>query len=195
MPPKKVARERICDAALELFCRDGYDGASTRAIAKRAGVNEVTIFRLFGTKEKVLLAVLDREADIGPHIPAGALEPTDDVASDLARFGGFMLEGMLSKAPLMKLGMTEMRRRPAIWRHISPAPATAITFLSGYFDRAAEKGVIRKVDSRLAAVVFFSFFFRSMVMTTFLGKDVLMRMDERAIRDFCSMFAEGLRKR
>jgi hypothetical protein len=71
----------------------------------------------------------------------------------------------------------------------------AISLLSGYFDRAAEKGLIRKVDSRMAALVFFSFFFRSMVMMTFLGKDVLMKMDGRAIRGFCSLFVEGLRKR
>lgn len=195
MLAKKEAHERILDAALELFCREGYDGASTRAIAKEAGVNEVTIFRIFKTKEHLLLAVLDREADIGQRIPPGTFEPTDDAASDLARFGGFMLEGMLAKAPLVKLGMTEMQRRPAIWRHVSPAPATAVGALEGYFDRAAQKGLIRKVDSRLAAMVFFSFFFRSMVMTTFLGKDMLMKMDEKAIHDFCSLFAEGLRKR
>ena len=193
--PGKDARQRLLDAALELFCRDGYDGTSTRAVAKKASVNEVTLFRLFGTKEKMLLAALDRETDIGPRIPPKAMEPTDDVASDLARFGGFMLEGMLSRAPLMKLGMTEIHRRPAIWRHISPAPEMAIRLLSGYFDRAAEKGLIRRLDSRLAALVFFSFFFRSMVMTTFLGKDMLMKMDDRAIRGFCSLFVEGLRKR
>ena len=195
MAPKKDARQRLLDAALELFCRDGYDGVSTRAIAKKANVNEVTLFRLFGSKEKVLLSILDREADIKPLVPPGALEPSGDIVSDMSRFGGFMLEGMLEKAPIMKLGMTEMHRRPAMWKHISPAPIAALAMLEGYFDRAAEKGLIRKLDSRLAATVFFSFFFRSMVMTTFLGNDKLMKMDERAIRDFCSMFFEGLRKR
>ena len=193
MAPKKDARQRLLDAALGLFCCDGYDGVSTRAIAKKAGVNEVTLFRLFKTKENVLHGVLDREADIRMRIPPAAFEPTDDVVSDLARFGGFMLEGMLAKAPLMKLGMTEMQRRPAVWRHMSPAPAAVIRSLGGYFDRAARKGLIRKVDSRLAAMVFFSFFFRSMVMTTFLGKDMLMRLDDKAIRDFCALFVKGLR--
>lgn len=195
MAPRTDARQRLLDAALELFCRYGYDGASTRAIARRAGVNEVTLFRLFKTKEKVLLAILDREADIKPLIPPMALEPSGDVAADLSRLGSFMLEGMMGKAPLMKLGMTEMHRHPAMWRHISPAPETALALLQGYFDRAGRKGLIRKVDSRLAATVFFSFFFRSMVMTTFLGKDMLMKMDDRAIRDFCCLFVEGLRKR
>jgi len=195
MAQKKDARQRLLDAALELFCRDGYDGVSTRALAKKANVNEVTLFRLFGTKEKVLLAMLDRETDIRPMLPQTGLEPSGDVVADLSLIGSFMLEGMLEKAPLMKLGMTEMHRRPAMWKHISPAPVAALDLLEGYFDRAARKGLIRKVDSRLAATVFFSFFFRSMVMTTFLGKDMLMKMDEDAINGFCSLFAEGLRKR
>lgn len=154
----------------------------------------MTLFRLFGTKEKVLLGVLDREADIRPRVPPKALEPSGDVVADLSRFGAFMMAGMLEKAPIMKLGMTEMRRRPAMWRHISPAPVAAIALLGGYFDRAAEKGLIRKVDSELAAIVFFSFFFRSMVMAAFLGKDPLLVIDKKAIKRFCTLFFEGLRK-
>jgi len=194
MAPKKDARERLLNTALELICRHGYDGVTTRAIAKRAGVNEVTLFRLFGTKEKLLFAALDREADIEQRLPPGGFPATGDVVEDLSRIGNFMLAGMLEKAPLLKLGMTEMQRRPRLWNRIAPAPRTAIELLTGYFDEAARAGLIRNVDSRLAAVVFFSFFFRSFVMTTFLGKDMFITMDRKAIRDFCSLFVEGLRK-
>ena len=190
---KKDARQRLLDAAQELFCRRGFDGVSTREIASRAGVNEVTIFRLFGTKENVLFAIFDREADIRSRIEPRWLEPTDDVVADLTRFGQFMLEGMLLKAPIMKLGMTEMSRRPLIWKRVSPAPETALELLSRYFVLAVRKGLIRDVDPRLAATVFFSFFFRSMVMETFLGRDMLMVMDKKAISGFCRLFYEGLR--
>lgn len=194
MAPKKDARERLLDAALELICRDGYDGVTTRAMAKRAGVNEVTLFRLFGTKERLLFAALDREADIEERLPPGGFPATGDVVEDLSRIGSFMLAGMLEKAPLLKLGMTEMHRRPRMWRRIAPAPRTAIELLTGYFDEAARAGLIRKVDSKMAAITFFSFFFRSFVMTAFLGKDMFITMDEKAIRGFCLLFVEGLRK-
>jgi hypothetical protein len=117
---------------------------------------------------------------------------SDDAVADLTRFGGFMLEGMLEKAPILKLGMTEASRRPELWKRISPAPETALEMLSRYFERAARKGLIRRVNAKLAATVFFSFFFRSMVMETFLGRDVFMKMDRRAINDFCRLFVEGL---
>ncbi len=44
-------RSKIIDAALELFATNGYTTTTTKLIADVAGVNEVTIFRHFGTKE------------------------------------------------------------------------------------------------------------------------------------------------
>ena len=91
MTARKGTRDRLLDSALELFCRNGYDGVSTRAIAGKAGVNEVTLFRLFGTKENVFLAVIDREANIRDLLPPGAFEPTEDVVRDLTRLGTFIM--------------------------------------------------------------------------------------------------------
>jgi AcrR family transcriptional regulator len=53
-------RERLLDAAAETFSSDGIQGATTREIARRAGVNEVTLFRHFKSKEQLLRAVLER---------------------------------------------------------------------------------------------------------------------------------------
>lgn len=51
-------KERIEQAALALFAERGFDGATTSAIAKRAGVAEGTIFRHFKTKKALLLGLL-----------------------------------------------------------------------------------------------------------------------------------------
>jgi AcrR family transcriptional regulator len=42
-----------------VFSRDGFQGATTREIAQQAGVNEVTIFRHFHTREELLGATLE----------------------------------------------------------------------------------------------------------------------------------------
>jgi AcrR family transcriptional regulator len=55
-----LTRERLLDAAAETFSRDGLRGATTREIARNAGVNEVTLFRHFKSKEQLLRAVLQR---------------------------------------------------------------------------------------------------------------------------------------
>ncbi|WP_438449090.1 TetR/AcrR family transcriptional regulator [Gorillibacterium sp. sgz5001074] len=46
---------RILAAALEQFAEKGYSGATTMAIAKRAGVSEKTLFQRFGSKEQLFL--------------------------------------------------------------------------------------------------------------------------------------------
>ena len=55
-----ATRERLLDAAAETFARDGIRGATTREIARKADVNEVTLFRHFKSKEQLLRAVLQR---------------------------------------------------------------------------------------------------------------------------------------
>jgi AcrR family transcriptional regulator len=53
-------REEILDAALEEFAQHGYNGASTEGIARRAGISQPYVFRLFGTKQELFKAVAAR---------------------------------------------------------------------------------------------------------------------------------------
>jgi AcrR family transcriptional regulator len=55
-----LTKKRILAAAELVFSRDGFQGATTREIARQAGVNEVTLFRHFRTREELLRATLDR---------------------------------------------------------------------------------------------------------------------------------------
>lgn len=55
--------QAIVDASVELFAADGYDGVSTRAIAERAGCSETLLFRYFGGKRGLLLAICNQMTD------------------------------------------------------------------------------------------------------------------------------------
>ena len=52
-------RLRILGAARELYAEKGSRGTTTREVADRAGVNEATLFRHFGTKGQLLSAMLE----------------------------------------------------------------------------------------------------------------------------------------
>ena len=52
-------RRRILETALEVFAVEGYEGASTRQLAERAGVNLPAIQYYFGSKEGLFRAVID----------------------------------------------------------------------------------------------------------------------------------------
>jgi AcrR family transcriptional regulator len=53
-------REAVLDAALVEFAEHGLHGASTEAIAARAGISQPYVFRLFGTKKQLFTTVITR---------------------------------------------------------------------------------------------------------------------------------------
>src|SRR6476620_9279329 len=57
---KEERREDILDAALAVFADKGLHGASTEEIARRAGISQPYIFRLFGTKKELYIAGVSR---------------------------------------------------------------------------------------------------------------------------------------
>ena len=57
---KDARREEILDAALLEFAERGLHGASTEDIARRAGISQPYVFRLFGTKKELFRAVVAR---------------------------------------------------------------------------------------------------------------------------------------
>ena len=59
-PGVSDTHRRLLDAAARVFAHSGLEGATTREIAREAKVNEVTLFRHFQSKEKLLSAVLQR---------------------------------------------------------------------------------------------------------------------------------------
>src|SRR5262245_54459090 len=53
-------REAVLEAAVAEFGQDGYTGTSAEAVAKRVGVSQPYLFRLFPTKKAIFLACVER---------------------------------------------------------------------------------------------------------------------------------------
>ena len=53
-------RDEILDAAIIEFAQHGLEGASTEDIARRAGISQPYVFRLFGTKKELFKATAAR---------------------------------------------------------------------------------------------------------------------------------------
>lgn len=58
--PLEEQREIILAAATRVFATEGFDGATSEKIAEEAGVTRPTVYQLFGSKNDVFLAALDR---------------------------------------------------------------------------------------------------------------------------------------
>jgi AcrR family transcriptional regulator len=194
MPKIKETKDKILDAALELFAEKGFKSTTTKAIAEKAGLNEVTLFRYFGTKEKIFFDVVDREAMVRMSIVSTDLEPSGDMVGDLTRIGEKITKNMVENAGFFKLLVMEVHSFPEIWEHIGTVPLAAISKLARYFDKAKKKGLVRvDVDSEIMAVSFFSFLFRILVANAFLGEDLFLKGARKdGLRGFAEIFVNGV---
>jgi AcrR family transcriptional regulator len=75
-------REELLDAAAELFSRVGYGGATTREIARVAGIRQPSLFHHFESKRELFAELLDRTVQPGLDIldRLAELEPPPDVS-------------------------------------------------------------------------------------------------------------------
>jgi AcrR family transcriptional regulator len=64
LPDESTTRERILDAALVRFSRDGYSATSTRQILSDVGMSQANLYFYFKSKEELLYAVILREISI-----------------------------------------------------------------------------------------------------------------------------------
>lgn len=107
--PKRIDEAKIFDAALQMLASHGYEGATTRKIAAAAGVNEVTLFRRFGTKARLFeKAISHRLSDT----PLTELEPTGDLETDLLAIVEAYLETNELHGNIVPLILIEAPRNP-----------------------------------------------------------------------------------
>jgi AcrR family transcriptional regulator len=80
---KTATRQRILEAATILFARDGWQDATTRAIALEAGIATGTLFNYFPTKEAIAAELIAEALDrAGVAFRAGRREE-DSLEADL----------------------------------------------------------------------------------------------------------------
>ena len=98
--PRKSTKARLIEAALDLFAERGVTETTTKAVAERAQVNEVTLFRNFGNKYRLLLAVIQDSAVFAKlvHALVEKANDTENVAEFLSEYAQESLH-TLDKAP------------------------------------------------------------------------------------------------
>ena len=107
------AADRLIEAAAVIFARDGLGGATTREIAREAGVNEVTLFRKFQTKQNLLAAVLEKVFDRGTNPLAERFDtlPEESTLREiLTAFAEADHEMLMRNVTLMRVMVGEIHR-------------------------------------------------------------------------------------
>lgn len=132
-------RDRILDAAIRVFAETGYRGATTRRIAQLADVNEVTLFRNFGSKEELLQQAIQQ---LGANEPGIALPETPvHPERELTRWARAQHENIMRLSSLIRTCMGESEEHPDIAQCAHARPIRIASELRTYLTKLQKSGL------------------------------------------------------
>lgn len=86
LPPKQNAKDRILEAALEIFSQKGFHLATTDEIAEMAGVGKGTLYRYFETKEKLFGELVRLRLEVLEKRASSIIDGHDDVLTMISKY-------------------------------------------------------------------------------------------------------------
>jgi AcrR family transcriptional regulator len=188
-------RQRIITAAMQLFGKVGYAQATTRAIADAAGVNEVTLFRHFGSKKNLLMACM--QAFTSVSFPATfESELTGNYARDILRMAQLQIRDTTANMEIIRLLVCDARSVPELREAMLAGSRANLARLSGYFQRQIEQGVARPdLPAEVLASAFDSLFSSNIIFSTMFQDDLSPRLSaEEAVGPLVDLFVQGSQK-
>jgi len=149
----KDTRQKILDAAIRVFSRDGVTGATTREIARVARVNEVTLFRYFRNKNELLHQMVLQSCKRYEQVFADAsVDSIDDLRRMVRTYGEACAGKLRDNEDLVRTFMGELKRHLKLCRRlfVESAKPTREKFIA-YLKAAKKAGLIRKDVDPVAA--------------------------------------------
>ena len=142
--PINPTRQRLLDAAFRVCAERGLQGATTREIADAAHVNEVTLFRHFGSKEKLISAVFERSVAAQTESLSETEPDANDLGRDLTRYARRYDQMLMANEALIRTLIGESKRHPQeAWQVICEAVRPMRERLIDYLRSAQKAGSVR----------------------------------------------------
>ncbi|MBD2018266.1 TetR family transcriptional regulator [Microcoleus sp. FACHB-53] len=140
--PPSSTRQRLINAALELFTSQGVTETTTRQIAELAQVNEVTLFRQFGNKQGLLLAVIEDTA-VFTHLSETLrvqVQTTSRLDQALKNYASDRLQALeeipeVLRSVVGEAGRYTLENRRALGRGVTLANLEVARYLATVIDR------------------------------------------------------------
>lgn len=192
MKKEKTTREKILEAALNIFSMRGYLGATTREIAGEAGVAEVTLFRHFTSKERLFEDVVNRYSFL-PALKDLLPELQDrhyrDALSVIARR---FLVIMKERRHLVRIVQGDIYHSEKLRDIFYLFTDEMFRTLASYFNQMQQRGVLRSFDAQAAARAFFGMFFSYFYREECIANKKIKKADlDNVVDEFVDIFVRG----
>lgn len=155
----RSARKRltILSAGRDLFLSHGYQGTSVDQIAASAEVSKQTVYKHFGDKHELLLAIVNNalESTVTPFLERiSALADTADLQADLTALAADYLRAVLQEpvVQLRRLVVGEANRVPELAQlYYEQAPARTLARFADCFSALHDRGLLHAPEPAIAA--------------------------------------------
>jgi AcrR family transcriptional regulator len=185
-----TVRDELLDAAARVYAEAGYRGATTRRIALAAGVNEITLFRHFGSKDTLLREAMARcqdasSAELLPEAPS-------DPMAELLSWARSHITDLRGRQALIRTCMGEFAEHPGLFVPENSGPVRAARALTQYLTRLRQRGLARaEFDPSAAAALLIGTLFADA-----MGRDIMPELyanqPEEALREYVALFLRGI---
>ncbi|HTF99403.1 MAG TPA: TetR/AcrR family transcriptional regulator [Nitrospirota bacterium] len=190
---KSATKQRLLESTLAVISEKGYLGATTREISQRAGVTELTLFRHFGTKERLFSEMLStytflpRLKELLPELEH--IEGEKALVLIATRF----LLTLKEQKSMMKILFSEIHIYPDKIRKIYSGFIDEVRkVLAVYFVELQRKGLMRDISPEFAARTFLGMlvhYFRTEEIMR--ENSITKRKMEQTVADIVDIFLRG----
>lgn len=184
--------QKIIDATMSLIRDKGYVATTTKDIAKKAGVNECTLFRKFKTKKDIVLSGVEQEKWRGDLTPEIFGFVRWELAPDLEMFMTKYMEKMTPDFVKLSIGL----RAPQIYEETAPlvmkVPHAFLSSLIQYFEEMEKRKKMPHLDFECLALTIFSSTFGYTFLSASFDRKLFEIDKEKYIKQSVETFIQGI---
>lgn len=163
-------RERILDAALNIFSRKGYHDTRLDEIASDSGTSKGSIYFHFPNKERLFVALVDQFADLLERRVAERIENEQGIArvqlaleAVLDTFSRYRLPAKILLVQAVGLGNVFERKRLEVTDRFT-------TLIRTYLDEAITLGDIEPTDTHVTAYAWMGAIYNLVIQWVYTGE-------------------------
>lgn len=197
MECKKVSTaDRILQSALQLMKDKGFKSVTIKDIAVASNVSEMTVYRHFETKRRVLEEAIKKNSH---HFGFKFKEIFDkkivwELEQDLQLIAKSYLDLMENNQSICLIAVQERLTMPELVGIISENTERLQNFLSVYFKEMQEKKKMAEVDVHAKASAFFTMLFGFFLSTALWGDEFIKESKDNFISNSVHTFCNGIKK-
>lgn len=184
--------QKIIDAAMELMMERGYSATTTKDIARRAAVNECTIFRKFSEKKEIVLQAMKQEKWHPDLSREDFRNRSGDLEEDLTRFSRSYMTKVTPRFVKLSIGLRTPELAEATSQGIMAVPQTFKDGVADYFREMNREGILRRDDFDILSMMFLSLNFGFIFLKASFGDRLTPLDEETYIQGMIHSFVNGI---